>query len=263
MKKRIRKKSEKYIQKCLLLTPGEQKILATLAEKAELSQNEFLRNTIRELSERKTATLQGIAKEIETIKKYLIRQNCPYCKSYDMVSVEGESTIDRDVQLCQACKRRSMYIPQSQYYELVPYDFYTQQNSVPPDTSGEVEQFQYKANERDMEDIKKILVEEKINIKSMVEDLKKKMKEEETLHAEKITCVKCGFQSYFPQKFYRTPDGICCKGCVSSISKFVCGECGITSYFPGDFHISKKFEGYECNNCFQNGDDGNADNKME
>jgi len=216
MKKRIRKKSEKYIQKCLLLTPGEQKLLASLAEKAELSQNEFLRKTIKELSGSETVTLQGIAKEIETIKKYLIRQNCPYCKSYDLVSVGGESTIDRDVQLCQACKRKSMYIAQSQYYELVPYDFYTQQNSIPPDTSGEVEQFQYKANERDMEDIKKILIEEPdttVNPK---------------LTIEKITCVKCGFQSYFPQKFYRTPDGTCCKGCASIANKFVCGKCGAT-----------------------------------
>ena len=119
-----------------------------------------------------------------------------------MVSVEGESTIDRDVQLCQACKRRSMYIPQSQYYELVPYDFYTQQNSVPPDTSGEVEQFQYKANERDMEDIKKIL-----------------MDEAEELKIEKITCVKCGFKLFSPQFFIKTPEGFCCKRCPKTEEK--------------------------------------------
>lgn len=199
MKKRIRKKSEKYIQKCLLLTPQEQEILSALAEKAGISQNEFLRKTINWLVSKETATIQNIAKELDLIKKYLMRQNCPYCKSYDLVRANEEYTIDRDVHLCQACKRKSMYIPQNGYYELVPYDFYTQANALPPDTSEEVEKFQYKSNEKDMEDIKKILVDDKPCA--------------ELLNIEKITCIKCGFQSYYPQWFNKTGEEYYCKKC--------------------------------------------------
>lgn len=205
MKKRIRKKSEKYIQKCLLLTPQEQDILSALSEKAGISQNEFLRKTINWLVSNETVTIQSIAKEIDLIKKYLIRQNCPYCKSYDLVGVEKESTVDRDVQLCQACKRKSMYITQNGYFELVPYDFYTQANALPPDTPMEIEKFQYKVNERDMEDIKKILIDDKVDA--------------EILKIEKITCVKCGFQSYCPQWFYHdatTSEGPMCKACIKA-----------------------------------------------
>jgi len=142
---------KKYgISRSILMTTEDDQILRKEAQKAGLSINQYLRAVIR-----KDTHLRITEKDIENIKKYLMRQNCLYCREYGLDTLE-ESSFEKEVVQCQTCRRKMLYLPRNGYYDLVPYDFFSQLNLPEPEDNP----LYKKKREVELEEMKKILLRE-------------------------------------------------------------------------------------------------------
>jgi len=142
---------KKYgISRSILMTTEDDQILRKEAQKAGLSINQYLRAVIR-----KDTHLRITEKDIENIKKYLMRQNCLYCREYGLDTLE-ESSFEKEVVQCQTCRRKMLYLPRNGYYDLVPYDFFSQLNLPEPEDNP----IYKKKREVELDEMKKILLRE-------------------------------------------------------------------------------------------------------
>lgn len=142
---------KKYrVSRCILLSTEDEQILKREAQKAGMNVNQYIRALIN-----KKLSLRITEKDIESIKKYLLRQHCLYCREYGLETLE-ESSFDKEVVQCQTCQRKMLYLPRNGYYDLVPYDFFSQLQLPEPEDNP----LYKKKREVELEEMKKILLRE-------------------------------------------------------------------------------------------------------
>ena len=161
--------SKKYqIKRTFLLTEKDNEKFNALAKRLGMKGSQLFRQWISENDTSPPISMVfsqvlKIHEKVDLIKKNIIRQNCPYCSSYSLIEDEKatqEAKGDYEVQVCQACQRKSLYVPENTYYKLVPYDFFSQQNIKALTLGEQVKPVEYKSHPKDLEQIRKILLEE-------------------------------------------------------------------------------------------------------
>lgn len=141
----------KMIQRNFLISANENETLKKNAEKAKMNVNAYIRKLLS-----RDLPVSISQKDIDTIKKYLNRQHCLYCREFGLTTVENY--FEKEVVQCQTCQRKMLYLPRQGYYDLVPYDFFTQLEL--PDPTEEKSLYQQKQKYQDIKEIQKVLLEE-------------------------------------------------------------------------------------------------------
>jgi len=181
----------KMIQRNFLISAKENETLKKNAEKAKMNVNSYIRKVLS-----KNLPVSISQKDIDTIKRYLNRQHCLYCREFGLTTID--SYFEKEVVQCQTCQRKMLYLPRQGYYDLVPYDFFEQLQL--PDPTEEKSLYQQKQKYQDIKEIQKVLLEEE------------KVKEERKF----FSCNKCEYKSYFPADFFTSIyfEGYRCSECV-------------------------------------------------
>ena len=153
-----RKYKNRFIQRSLLLTPGENDNLKEQAKKAGMTVNSYIRRLFL-----KELPISISMADIDLIKKYLSRKNCLYCREFGLTTIENY--FEKEIVQCQTCQRKMLYLPRQGYYDLVPYDFFSQLNL--PDPTNKDSVYQQKQKSQDIKEVQKILLEEEKIIYAM------------------------------------------------------------------------------------------------